>query len=125
MILDNLITLLLPHFSLYVNTISWGDLCIQESPILNILDFTIMGQIGYITISCFVILLFLLMLLIGCKVKMNSPLILLYGFLVGLFSCYVIAIDIINIYSSIFIIRVLTVLKLCLMALQLYTTYSE
>lgn len=29
MILDNVITLLLPHFSLYVNTISWGDLCIQ------------------------------------------------------------------------------------------------
>lgn len=27
-LLDNLFTLLLPHFTLFINTVNWGDLCI-------------------------------------------------------------------------------------------------
>ena len=38
-LLDYLLTMLLPHFTLFINTVSWGDLCIEDSMVLNVMEF--------------------------------------------------------------------------------------
>ena len=38
-VIDNLLTMLLPHWTLYINTVSWGDLCVEDSLVFKILGF--------------------------------------------------------------------------------------
>lgn len=56
---------------------------------------------------------------------MSSPLVFVYVALLCLFGCYVVTIDIINLYSSTYILRVLLVAKIILMGFQLYMVYSN
>ena len=88
------------------------------------MEYTLIGKVGYATISGIFILLILLIAIVGCNVSMSSPLVFVYGCLVCLFVCYVITIDIINLYSSIYILRVLLVAKIVFLGFQIYTVYN-
>ena len=123
-IIDNLFTLLLPHYTLYINTVSWGDQCVGDSDIFNVLDYTIMGLIPYITLACVVGLMVLLLLLVGCQVDRNNPFVFMYALLVSIFSLYLITIDMISFYCSPQLVLILFWCKFAVMGILLCSMYK-
>lgn len=61
--LDLAINLLLPHFTLMMNAIKWGDICILHSPILNILQYSVLSYTGQLTFGtvCILVIVYGLM----------------------------------------------------------------
>lgn len=106
-LLDNLLTMLLPHFGLFINTVSWGDLCIESSLVFQIVGFDLMGKIGFITLGTMVALIIMLFVLLICDFNPNGPVFFLYGCVGCLFLFYVVTVDIVSLYCSPYIVRIL------------------
>ena len=117
-VVDNLLTMLLPHWTLYINTVSWGDLCVEESLVFKIVGFEIMGKIGYITCGALVLVILTLFVLLVCNADPNGILFFCFGCVCCLVVFYIISVDIINLYCSPYIVRIVFYSKFAVSALH-------
>ena len=91
--LDHLFTLLLPHFTLMMNAISWGDTCIEDSWILNVVDYLDLYDVGPITFTILIVMVVLLLISAICDLFTHF----FWSVFMGLLGCgaifYIILID--------------------------------
>ena len=109
--------MLLPHFTLFINTVSSGDLCIEDSMMLNVMEFYFMSLIEYISVAVIMLMLALLFLLLICDANPNGPLFFVFGCIWCLLVLYITGIGIVNLYCSPCIVLILSYCKFGAMAL--------
>ena len=110
--------MLLPHWTLFINTVSWGDLCVEDSLAFKLIGYELMGFIGYITCASLVTAIVILFLLLIFSADPNGPVFFIYGCLCCLFLFYLVTVAIVNLYCSPYIVRILFYAKFCAMALH-------
>lgn len=124
MLLDNLFTILLPHFTLFINTVNWGDLCIEDSDIFNVVDYDMLGIVPIITFSWIVGMVVIFIILLSCQIHYNSPVIFIYGCFLCLLALYLITVDLISFYCSPKLVLILFECKFAVMAILLCSIYK-
>ena len=91
--LDHLFTFLLPHFTLKMNAINWGDTCIEQSQILDIINYFDLYKVGPATFGVVIGTLILLLVSVTCELLSNFA----WTVFVGLVLCasvfYIVFID--------------------------------
>ena len=91
--LDHLFTLLLPHFTLRMNAINWGDTCIERSSILDIISYSNLSRIGPIAFGVVILVLLMGLASVTCQLLSSLWWTLLGGLLMCAALFYIVFID--------------------------------
>lgn len=115
--------MLLPHFTLLVNTVSWGSSCIEYSSILDIFEYLFLDKIGFITLGATLLLLILYlgMAALGLEGDLSQ---FCFGLIVSIYLVYVLIIDFISFYCSPTLILLLFLTKFVILGTLLCSLYK-